>query len=131
MDELEYKTLLENCYSELPKDLEKNLRFVVPTFSGKILKSKTLITNLLGVSKDLNRDKDIIIKYLNKELGVKAELDPKNQLTLYSKFSSSILNLTLKKFFDEKVKCENCLSPDTSLVKNTIKCNACGFVRKS
>ena len=130
MDEKTYDILLEKCYSELPKDLEKNKRFELPKFSGNITKSKTIITNFSNVCEILNRTKDFLMKYLNKELGVRSEIDSKNNLILFSRFSSKILNETLEKFFEQKVKCEKCLSPDTILDKGIIKCQACGHVRK-
>jgi putative translation initiation factor aIF-2 beta subunit len=132
MDKKNFEEMLDNCYKDLPENVKKNSRFEIPSVTGNISKSKTIIKNFLEISKTLNREIGHFLRFVLKELGVRGEIDETTKyLNLHSKFNPKIINKVILTYFDKFVKCVNCNSPDTELVQNstTIKCSACGNSR--
>ncbi len=130
MDDKEYLELLDNAYQQLPDVLYKKGRFEIPKVSGKLIKSRTVITNFKEISQNFARDKNHLLKYFLREAGVRGEIDPKENLILHSRFQPAILNKIIENYFTAYVECPNCRSPDTELVNNELKCKACGYVEK-
>jgi len=131
MEEKEYIEFLDKAYSQLPEDLGNVKRFDIPKASGRIIRSRTQISNFRDVAKKFSRDTDHLYKFMIKELGVRGELDDKEQLTLHSRFQPNVLNKAIENYFESYVKCSNCGSPDSELIENgtVVKCNACGNKR--
>lgn len=132
MEEKEYVELLDRVYTQLPENLSSSKRFEIPKASGKIIRSRTQISNFNDIAKKFSRDTDHFSRYMLKELGVRGELDGKGQLMLHSKFQPAMLNKAIEKYFHTYVECPNCKSPDTELLEDNsvIKCNACGHQDK-
>ncbi len=132
MDKAEYETLLDKGYADLPEVLYKKERFVVPDVRGKLIKSRTVITNFTEIAKHLERDNLHFSRFMLKELGVRGEIDPRGELILHSRFQPSMLNKSVKKYFTQFVECSHCNSPDTILINENLllKCNACGHEGK-
>jgi len=133
MDIKEYEKLLNEAYTELPKVLYKKERFVIPDVKGRIIKTRTQITNFREIAKHLSRSEQHFFKFILKELGVRGDLNEKNgNIILYSKFQPTMLNKAVLKYFKEFVECSHCNSPDTVFINNnmSLKCNACGHQEK-
>jgi translation initiation factor 2 subunit 2 len=132
MEEKEYLKLLDKAYSELPEVLYKKERFEIPKVTGKIIKTRTIITNFKDIAKHFSRPEDHFYKFLLKELGVRGEYNNKGELTLHSRFQPTVLNKSVEKYFHEFVECPHCHSPDTILMNDhtLLKCNACGHQEK-
>jgi translation initiation factor 2 subunit 2 len=128
MEEKDYLKLLDKAYSELPEVLYKKERFEIPKVTGRIIKTRTLITNFGEIAKYFSRDKDHMYKFLLKDLGIRGEYNEKGELTLHSKFQPNVLNKAVENYFKNYVQCTHCHSPDTIFINNgaTLKCNACG-----
>ena len=128
MDEKEYLNLLETAYNELPNVLYKKERFEVPQVKGRIIKTRTQITNFKEISKHFSRDENHFFRFMLKEVGVRGDQGFKGDITLHSRFQPAMLNKAVKKYFDIFVSCSHCHSPDTVLDSNNTlkKCNACG-----
>jgi translation initiation factor 2 subunit 2 len=128
MDINEYEILLDKAYAELPKVLYKKERFVVPNVTGKLIKSRTVITNFTDIAKHIERDREHFAKFMLKDLGVRGEVGSRGDLILHSRFQPEGLNKAVGKYFDQFVKCSHCQSPDTVFINDviTLKCNACG-----
>jgi translation initiation factor 2 subunit 2 len=132
MDKAEYDTLLDKGYADLPDVLYKKERFTLPEVRGKLIKSRTVITNFTDIAKHIERDSNHFSKFMLKELGVRGEIDHRGELVLHSRFQPSLLNKSVKKYFTGFVECTHCNSPDTILINDSsvIKCNACGHEGK-
>lgn len=132
MDKSEYLELLDKAYLELPEVLYKKSRFEIPQVRGKLIKSRTVITNFTEIAKHLNRDSEHFSKFMLKEVGVRGEVDNRGELVLHSRFQPAMLNKAVKSYFTQFIECKHCNSPDTILVDDntTIKCNACGHQEK-
>lgn len=128
MDDNKYEELLDKAYAELPEVLYKKERFEVPEVSGKLIKSRTVISNFNDIAKHLSRDLEHFSKFMLKDLGVRGEMDNRNQLVLHSRFQPAALNKAVNKYFKQYVECGHCNSPDTVFTTNgtILKCNACG-----
>lgn len=131
MDKAQYEQLLDKAYKDLPEVLYKKERFVIPEVSGRIIKTRTQITNFGDIAKHLERDVNHMFKFMLKEIGVRGELGKRGDITLHSRFQPTVLNKAVKKYFNEYVECPHCNSPDTLLEQDgTFKCNACGYSEK-
>lgn len=131
MDEDIYKKLLDKTYEELPETVFEKNRFEIPKVKGKIIKSITTITNFKDILKTLDRDSEHLSKYILKEVGVRGKILDNGFLSLFTKANPAFLNTILEKYFNQFVKCSNCLSPDTKLENNKIVCSACGHIRNT
>ena len=132
MDEAKYIELLDNAYSELPEVLYKKERFVVPDVKGKLIKSRTVISNFREIAKHISREEDHFSKFMLKDLGVRGETNPRGDLVLHSRFQPNMLNKAVMNYFESFVQCKHCNSPDTEFESNgtALKCNACGHSEK-
>lgn len=133
MDCVKYEKLLDNCYSELPEVLYKKERFEIPEVSGRIVKTRTQITNFGDIAKQFQRDIGHMYRFFLKFLGMRGELNDKNgNVVLFSRFQPAMLNKGVKAYYDMYVECEYCKSPDTELQNNNLlkKCKACGHEQK-
>lgn len=132
MDQATYESLLDKAYADLPEVLYKRDRFEVPEVRGRLIKSRTVISNFSDIAKHLARETSHFSKFMLKDLGVRGEVDTKGELVLHSRFQPGALNKAVKNYFAQYVTCSNCNSPDTELnAEGTeVKCKACGHVGK-
>lgn len=129
MDDNTYIELLDKAYADLPEVLYKKERFEVPQVKGRLVKTRTIITNFKDISKHLSRDDQHMMRFMLKELGVRGELvDQRGELVLHSRFQPALLNKAVGNYFKGFVLCPHCNSPDTILMEDNsvLKCNACG-----
>ncbi len=114
---------------KFPKKAEETKRFEIPKVKGMMEGNKTIITNFLQMCDTFNRSKELLLKYLQKELATPAILDGE-RLILGSKVNSALLNQKVEQFAREFVLCHECGKPDTEIVKQEkfsfLKCQACG-----
>lgn len=132
MDEDKYLELLDRAYEELPTVLYKQERFEIPKVTGKLIKTRTVVSNFTDIAKHFARDKDHFFKFFLKEIGVRGEYNPRGELILHSRFQPAMLNKVVVDYFNNYVKCPHCNSPDTIFTPNgdVLRCNACGHQEK-
>ena len=132
MDESKYIQLLDEAYKQLPEVVYKKQRFEVPQVSGRIIKSRTVITNFREIAKHLGREESHFLRFMLKEVGVRGECNDKGDLTLHSRFQPAMLNKAVSSYFLKYVQCPHCNSPDTIITdeNSILKCNACGHQEK-
>lgn len=135
-DRLSYEGMLEEAYKELStKAVNVKLateRFKIPQVKVQYQgKSKTLLLNFKEICDYINRDRDIVKKFIAKELGVPAAPSG-DRLLLDSHIDVQTLQNTLDYFVKKYVKCPVCGGYDTRLMKKEkyyeIKCDICGAV---
>lgn len=132
MEEAEYIQLLDNAYKDLPAVLYKKDRFEIPQVKGKLIKTRTIITNFRDIAKHFSREEHHFSKFMLKEVGVRGELNERGEIILHSRFQPTVLNKAVSSYFKQYVECEHCNSPDTIFMNNgtILKCNACGHQKK-
>lgn len=132
MEDSVYLELLDKAYTELPEVVYKKERFEIPKVSGRLVKTRTKITNFAEIAKHFAREKEHFYKFLLKEVGVRGEYNPKGELTLHSRFQPAMLNKAVESYFKQYVQCPHCNSPDTVFSPDgtILRCNACGHQEK-
>ncbi len=132
MDEAEYTKLLDKAYTELPEVLYKKKRFEIPEVRGRLVKTRTVISNFRDITKQFERPEDHVFKFLLREVGVRGDLQNNGEVVLHSRFQPAMLNKAVERYFKNFVECPNCGSPDTTLDLglSQLKCKACGHQEK-
>jgi len=125
---MEYEELLRKAMEKLPKQSEKGERFNPPDVESFIEGNKTILKNLNVVANYLNRDIQHVIKFLSKELATSGTVDG-NRVIFIGKFKNYQVNEKLMMYIKSFVRCKECNSPDTKIVKEDrfaiMHCMAC------
>jgi translation initiation factor 2 subunit 2 len=126
----DYEKLLDNIYKNLPERVTHKERFEPPRFESFNEGNKTIIKNFGVVVDKLRRDKNIIVKWLSRELAVPITIEG-DRVVLQRRLGNEILNKKLDEFIQKFVLCKECKKPDTRLVElghgmKQLICEACG-----
>ena len=127
-----YIKMLNEAYSKIPETGVREIAGRFRTPHVKIFyqgKSKTIFVNFKDIASHLNRDPDILRKFLARELATPAT--PSNErLILHTHVDPQTLQNTVEFFIKRYVKCPVCSGYDTRLMKKgkalIIKCEICG-----
>ena len=126
---LDYENLIKRAEELLPEKGEAHKRFEVPKVRGRIQGKKTIISNMKAISDYVDRDENMIFKFLLKELATNGVKEG-NFYIFNGKFGSNRLNEKVLKFVNAFVNCRECNYPDTKITKKDrimfLKCMACG-----
>ncbi len=126
---MDYETLLNKAYEELPKKVETSERFEIPIVDTIVQGNQTIIKNFTQIYQTLRRDPKHLLKFLTKELATPANFDG-SRLILQSRIPKSLIQKKLEAYIKDYVVCKECGRPDTKLVKEDritfLKCEACG-----
>lgn len=127
---MEYDELLERAHKALPETaLTKTERFEVENVKGHLQGNKTVISNFLQITTQINRPREHILKFILKELAAPGEIR-NGLLVLGTKIPASRINEKIRAYIVKFVMCPECGKPDTQLVKEGSitfkKCMACG-----
>lgn len=124
-----YQQMLERARKHLPANIDKSGRFEIPKAIGHVQGNRTIINNFAQIADAFRRDKQLLLKFLQRELATPAEIDGP-RLIFGRKLSSAQVNAKIDFFAKELVLCKDCKKPDTNLIKADkvmfIKCTACG-----
>lgn len=126
---MDYEQMLNRAREELPDDVTSAERFTVQKVKGHLQGNKTVVSNLGQIATQLGRSKELLVKFIEKQLAVKGVV--KGEFVIFnSKLSSKKINDRVQQFTDQFVICKECGKPDTKLYKDTgvyfLKCHACG-----
>jgi len=129
---LNYEMLLDKAYKELPDVLKEHSRFEKPTVDSIIQGKITVVKNLGDLAKAVDRDTNMVSKYLIKELGTSGTHDSQH-LVMKGQFRQPQIQDRFDAFLDEFVLCSECKRPDTKILRedriNFLVCEACGARR--
>lgn len=126
---MDYEQMLSRARERLPEDVSSAQRFNVDKVKGHLEGNKTVISNIGQIATQLGRPKELLVKFIEKQLATKGIVRG-NFVVFNSKLSSAKINDRIQQFTDQFVICKECGKPDTKLSKDTgvyfIKCQACG-----
>ncbi len=126
---MDYDALLNRGKDELPEKVESHDRFIVPAAKVTQLGKKTMVANFGDICSKLNRDPDVVAKFLLRELGT-AGSRSEGRITLNGIFPAEAIDTAIAKYVENFVQCKVCHLPDTQLLKEGkqtfIRCEACG-----
>jgi len=107
-------------------------RFKLPKAEIFYEGNTTVIKNFDKISDAVNRDSDLILKFLLGAVGTAGEMDGV-RVVFQGKIPPKQMQDKLKEYIDTYVMCSECNKPDTHLVKQgrtiLIRCDACGAFR--
>ena len=125
----DYESLLNRAEELLPKNVFETSRFEVPRVDSFIMGNRTIVKNFREIAQVLNRDVDVFLKYILRELATAGNMSG-HEAIFQGKFSSSIINDKIEKYAKESVICTECNRPDTRIIREDritfLQCEACG-----
>ena len=124
-----YEDLLKKASGMFAKSNTSDSRLKIPEpdviFEGK----STIIRNFLDITDLINREPQVIAKYLMKEFGIGVTINGR-RLIINRKLSASQISKKFSQYMDSYVKCYECGSPDTVIQRvgriDLLTCKACG-----
>ena len=132
MVESDYKELLKRVIEIAPKKEVSEDRFKLPKAEVFYEGNTTVIKNFDKISDAVNREADLILKFLLGGLGTAGEREG-SRIVFQGKIPAKSIQDKLKEYIDTYVMCSECNRPDTHLVKQgrtmLIRCDACGAFR--
>lgn len=132
MVDFNYKNLLKKVVDGTNKKEIVEDRLKVPKPDIFYEGNTTVIKNFDKITDILNRDPNIVLKFLLGNLGTAGELIG-SRAVFQGKIPTKNIHDRLKDYIDMFVICSECNRPDTHLVKQgrelLIRCDACGAFR--
>ena len=132
MANLNYKDLLKRVVESVPKKEIDDDRFKLPKAEVFYEGNTTVIKNFDKISEAINREPDLVLKFLLGGLGTAGEMSGPRAV-FQGKIPARSIQDKIKDYIDTYVMCSECNRPDTHLVKKgrqtLIRCDACGAFR--
>ena len=132
MTDLDYDKLLKRVVDSTPKKELTQEIFKIPKAEIFYEGNTTVIKNFDKISDAINRDPDLILKFLLGGVGTAGEFDS-GRVVFQGKIPARSIQEKIKDYIDAFVICSECNKPDTHLVKQgrtlLIRCDACGAFR--
>lgn len=132
MVDLEYKGLLKRVIESTPKKEMSDDRFKLPKAEIFYEGNTTVIKNFDKITDAINREPDLLLKFLLGGLGTAGEMVG-GRVVFQGKIPAKNIQDKIKEYVDNLVICSECSRPDTHLVKQgrtvLIRCDACGAIR--
>ena len=132
MADLDYQKLLKRVIDSTPKKEISDDRFKLPKAEVFYEGNTTVIKNFDKITDTINREPDIVLKFLLGGLGTAGEIVG-GRAVFQGKIPTKNIHDKIKDYVDMFVICSECSRPDTHLVKQgrelLIRCDACGAFR--
>lgn len=132
MTDYNYDELLNNVINEYSNAEDTGERFKIPKAEIFYEGNRTVIKNFDKVATIINRDPDVILKFLLKSVGTAGEREG-SRVVFQGKIPAYQIQDKIKDYIETQVLCLECGKPDTHLVKqgrtNLLRCDACGAFR--
>ena len=127
---MDYDSLLDKAYGELPENTGTGERFELPTLDAFVEGNKTIIKNLPGTLQKIRREADHLIKFFSKEFAVPVTAEG-DRLVLHRKLRIETINKKFEEYVKFYVICAQCGKPDTHIETSghrsrLLVCEACG-----
>jgi len=132
MSDSDYRKLLKNVLEDTSAKRVVEDRFKLPKIEIFYEGNTTVIKNFDKISDAVNRDPQLILKFLLGGVGTAGEMEG-GRVVFQGKILAKQIQDKLKEYIDTYVMCSECNRPDTHLVKQgrnlLIRCDACGAFR--
>ena len=90
--DISYNPLLDRLYLSLPSKTKETTRFELPKAQSIIQGKQTIWKNFVKVAKDLNRDQDLLYKFVMKEISTSSTIVNDQSLVLNGVFDNHKIN---------------------------------------
>ena len=132
MSDSDYRKLLKNVLEDTSAKRVVEDRFKLPKIEIFYEGNTTVIKNFDKISDAVNRDPQLILKFLLGGVGTAGEMEG-GRVVFQGKILAKQIQDKLKEYIDTYIMCSECNRPDTHLVKQgrnlLIRCDACGAFR--
>ena len=132
MSDLNYRKLLKRVLDDTSAKRVVEDRFKLPKAEIFYEGNTTVIKNFDKISDAVNRDPNLILKFLLGGVGTAGELSS-GRVVFQGKIPAKHIQDKIKEYVDTYVMCSECNRPDTHLVKEgrtiLVRCDACGAFR--
>lgn len=132
MSDPDYRKLLKNVLEDTSAKRVVEDRFKLPKIEIFYEGNTTVIKNFDKISDAVNRDPQLILKFLLGGVGTAGDMEG-GRVVFQGKILAKQIQDKLKEYIDTYVMCSECNRPDTHLVKQgrnlLIRCDACGAFR--
>jgi len=129
MSDLNYRKLLKRVLEDTSTKRVVEDRFKLPKAEIFYEGNTTVIKNFDKISDAVNRDPNLILKFLLGGVGTAGELSS-GRVVFQGKIPAKHIQDKIKEYVDTYVMCSECNRPDTHLVKEgrtiLVRCDACG-----
>ena len=117
---MDFDQMLDNVYVELEKTYEKK-KLVISKPEIDTSTTNTYWRNIKKILRQINRNPDHFVDYLNKEIGNVNWLSNSKSdgLVIIGKYRKDKINELLKKYLNNYVVCNSCKTSNSSLVKDS------------
>lgn len=127
---MDYDEMLERGIEETPDIEGDSKRLQVPEPDVRQEGHATVYENFQQVCRELDRDEDHLMKFLQDELGTSAHIDESNRARLTGEFSARRIADAVDAYTERYVTCSECGLPDTNIEREQgteiLQCTACG-----
>ena len=127
---MDYDDMLDRGIEQTPEIEGDSERFDLPDVDVRQEGHATVFENFQRVCRDLDRDPDHLLKFLQDELGTSAHIDESHRARLTGEFSEDRIRDAIEAYSERYVLCSECGLPDTKLTREQgaliLKCDACG-----
>lgn len=127
---MDYEDMLDRGLEETPDIETSSGRFEVPDPEVRQEGHATVFENFNTVCRDLSREPDHLLKFLQDEVGTSAHIDESDRARLTGEFNERRIREAIETYTERFVICSECGLPDTDIVREqgaeVLKCAACG-----
>lgn len=129
---MDYEEQLDRALAETPDIEGSSSRFELPDPDARQEGHATVYENFQETVDRLDRDQELLLKYLQNELGTSAHIDERGRARFTGSFGEDRLRNAIEDFSDTFVLCSECGLPDTRIVEEqgakVLRCEACGAI---
>ena len=129
-----YEDLLTQAFETMPEVTSTHSRWSLPEPKVRTEGNVTVYENFKNTVEILNREADLVLKFLQNEFGTSANIDDTGRARLTGSFSTDKVFSVIKSFSQAYVICPDCGLPDTKLQEKNnslmLHCEGCGILSK-
>ncbi|MFL2520814.1 MAG: translation initiation factor IF-2 subunit beta [Halobacteriales archaeon] len=130
----DYEDLLTQAFETMPEVGSTHSRWNLPDPVVRPEGNVTVYENFKNTVDVLNREADLVLKFLQNEFGTSANIDDTGRARLTGSFSTDRVSSVIESFSKTYVICPDCGLPDTKLQEKNnslmIHCEGCGILSK-
>jgi translation initiation factor 2 subunit 2 len=127
---MDYDEMLDRAIEETPDIEGDSDRFDVPDPNVRQEGNVTVYENFQATVRQLDREEDHVVKFLQNEVGTSGHIDESGRARLTGAFSERRIREAIEAYTEEFVLCSECGLPDTHIVREQgvvlLQCDACG-----
>jgi len=127
---MDYSDMLDRGIEQAPDIQPDSDRLDVPDPNVRKEGNVTVFENFRDVCRELSREADHVLKFLQDEVGTSARIDESGRARLTGDFGTRRISDAVEAYTEQYVLCSECDLPDTNIEREQgaelLQCTACG-----